>query len=173
MNPLPGMRGTATAAILCLTVVGCGPAAALEPPPDPAAEADQAREQITAWIANFERWLAAGQVDSISTLVTDDYAALAPNQVALAGREQFAAYMRQAVALGQWTEQHQPETLEVQGSLAVQRGRFTLGFVPSPSAPKGTLAVNDTGKFLWHWRRENGRWLLAAAAWSSDLPAKP
>ena len=55
----------------------------------------------------------------------------------------------------------------------VQRGRFTLGFVPSPSAPKGTVAVNDTGKFLWHWRRENGRWLLAAAAWNSDLPVKP
>lgn len=138
-----------------------------------AAEADNARGEIALLIGNFQDWLAAGQVDSLATLVTDDYQALAPNQPIVAGKTNWVTWTRQAVALGRWTEQHTSESLEVNGPLAVQRGRYTLSFVPSATAPRGTTAVTDTGKFLWHWRRVDGHWRLAAAAWSSDLPAKP
>lgn len=137
-----------------------------------AAETEGARAEIAAWIHNFERWLDAGQVDSLATLVTDDYQALAPNQPVISGKSNFTEVMRQTIAGGRLTERFTPEALEVNGPLAVQRGGYTLAFAPHPSAPRGVTAMSDTGKFLWHWRKVDGRWLLAAAAWSSDLPAK-
>lgn len=45
-----------------------------------------------------------------------------------------------------------------------------MSFSPGPAAPAGAKASADTGKYLWQWRNVDGRWLLAAAAWSSDLP---
>lgn len=138
-----------------------------------AAEADSVRVELAAWTRNFERWLEAGQIDSLATLVTEDYQALAPNHPIVAGKSSWVDWTRQLLGLGRWTERITSEAIEVHGPLAVQRGRYTLRFVPGATAPPGTMAMTDTGKFLWHWRKVSGRWRLAAAAWSSDLPSKP
>lgn len=162
------MRGTLIVGTLWL-LVACQRAET----PQSLAEATRARDDIAAWIQNFERWLPAAQVESLATLVTDDYHALAPNQPSLVGKLRYVEFLRQSFALGRWTERFSPEPPAVSGSLAVQRGGYTLSFEPTAPAPRGTTALSDTGKFLWHWRKVDGRWLLAAAAWNSDLPAKP
>lgn len=159
--------------VVALSLLACQRAEAPRSAAADSADAARARDDIVTWVQNFERWLPAAQVDSLATLVTDDYQALAPNQPAIAGKASFIDFMRQSFALGRWTERFIPEPPEVNGALAVQRGRYTLSFEPGTSAPRGTTALSDTGKFLWHWRNVDGRWLLAAAAWNSDLPAKP
>lgn len=133
-----------------------------------AAERDSARTEINARMHGFARWLAAGDLDSLAMMVTEDYHALAPNQATVAGKGPWLDWTRTLVAQGRWTEELTSELVEVSGPLAVQRGRYTLQFEPGPGAPPGTAAMSDTGKFLWHWRRVDGRWLLAQAAWSSD-----
>lgn len=138
-----------------------------------AAETESARAEITVWMRNWERWLASGQVDSLAMLVTDDYQALAPNEPTLAGKAKWVERMRAIVTRGRWIEQLTSDALEVNGPLAVQRGRYTLRFEPGATAPPGTAALSESGKFLWHLRKTDGEWDLAAAAWSSDLPPKP
>ena len=138
-----------------------------------AAEADSARGDITDAVRNYDRWLSAGDVDSLATIVADDYQAMAPNQPTVAGKAQWVTWTRQLVAQGSWESHVTVESLEVHGPLAVLRGRYTLSMVPSAPGPRGVAAVSDTGKLLWQWRRVEGGWRIAAAAWSSDLPAKP
>ena len=134
-----------------------------------AAELDSARAEISARTDHYTQWLAAGNADSVATLVTDDYHALGPNEPVIAGKTQFLDYVRKGLASGRYTERFTSDSLEVSGPLAVQRGRFTLLFEPST---RGASAISDTGKFLWHWRKVDGHWRLAAAAWNSDLPVK-
>jgi quercetin dioxygenase-like cupin family protein/ketosteroid isomerase-like protein len=137
-----------------------------------AADTEGARRELIARARSFERWLETGQIDSLATLVTDDYQALAPNEPIVAGKTAWLEWTRQLLRLGRWSEQLTTESTEVNGPLAVQRGRYILRFVPGAGAPAGTTAMSDTGKFLWHWRKVDGQWRLAAAAWSSDLPSK-
>ena len=147
------MRAITVGLLLCL-VTGCQRAETPEQARSRmAAETDSARAEITVWMRNFERLLAAGQVDSLATMVTDDYQALAPNQPTVAGKAKWVDWTRTLVTQGRWIEQLTSEALEVNGSLAVQRGRYTLRFEPGAAAPRGAAALSDSGKFLWHWRK--------------------
>lgn len=167
------MRALTVGLSLCL-VTGCQSAVTPEQAHSRmAAETESARAEITVWMRNFERWQAAGQVDSLATLVTDDYQALVPNEQTLAGKAKWVDRMRTIVTQGRWSDQLTSDALEVNGPLAVQRGRYTQRFEPGAAASQGAVARSDSGKFLWHWRKVDGRWYLAAAAWSSDLPVKP
>lgn len=135
------------------------------------AASTRAAAEITASMHDFARWFTAGSIDSAAMQLTDDYHALPPNQPTL-GKEGWAEdWTRTQAAQGRWTFQHTSDLVEVSGSLAVQRGRYTIAFEPRPGVPSSARAISDTGKFLWHWRNVDGRWLLAQAAWSSDLPA--
>lgn len=136
-----------------------------------AAETQSARAELITRTLNFARWLDAGRLDSLASLVTDDYQALAPNQPAVVGKTAWVDWSRRLLTLGRWTEELTTESIEVSGPLAVHRGRYTLRFAPAATAPAGTVAMSDAGKFLWHWRKVGDEWRLAAAAWSSDLPS--
>ena len=136
-----------------------------------AADRDSARTEITGQMHGFTRWFGAGDLDSLAIMVTDDYQALVPNRTAITGKEPWLEWMGRLIAQGRWTEELTSDLIEVSGPLAVQRGRYALRFEPGPGASESTVGVSDTGKFLWHWRRVEGRWLLAQAAWSSDSPA--
>ena len=155
--------------VLIVEMKGLGAAGASETTP----QRDDVEREIIAAMRRFERWLEAGEIDSLGTLVTDDYQALAPNQPTVVGKAGWLEWTRGLARLGRWTEQLTSESLQVSGPLAVQRGRYSLQFTPGPDAPSGTAKMSDTGKFLWHWTKVGDRWLLAAAAWSSDAPPKP
>ena len=157
---------------LCLFLACEGAETADQVQANTQAEEDSARAEITARMERFPTWFVAGQIDSLATLVTDDYVALAPNAPQVAGKAQWLESNRKAFALGRYTQSLTSESIEVTGHVAVQRGRFTVLFEPAATA-RGARAVSDTGKFLWHWRKTDSQWLLAAAAWNSDLPIKP
>ena len=61
-----------------------------------------------------------------------------------------------------------PETIEVSGDLAVERGRWTW----SNPLPDGSQAT-DAGKYLVSWRRVNGQWKVVNDIWNSDNPPPP
>lgn len=137
-----------------------------------ASESEAVRLELAAVRTNWERWTAAGSFDSSATLLTVDHVALPPNQPPISGRAQWLSWTRSAFANGTLSVINTTESVVADGALAVERGSFVLNFVPGPAAPAGTMASSDTGKFLWHWRKVDGKWLIAAAAWSSNQPAK-
>lgn len=133
----------------------------------------QARAEIEPLITNWERWVAEGNIDSMATLLAENSHVLPPNQPAVAGRDAWLTTFRPMLAQGQWTEDIVTESVVAHGPLAVERGSYVLTFTPGPTAPPGAKAMSDTGKYLWHWHKVDGRWQLMEAAWNSNRPAQP
>lgn len=97
----------------------------------------------------------------VAAIATDAYA---QDQPAGAGRSHWVSANKPAVATGKFGIQHVTESVVASGPLAVTQGRYVITFVPGPAAPAGAKAFADSGKYLWQWRKVDGRWLLAAAA---------
>ena len=114
--------------VLVLLVPACGP-----PNADPAS----VRAVIEHHNADAARWYAAGQVDSLSTLFAEDVWQLPPNAVPLVGRQAVRDFWMQAVQWGRWSLSLRTQDVVVNGSLAVERGTYTLKFIAGPSAPPG------------------------------------
>jgi ketosteroid isomerase-like protein len=58
------------------------------------------------------------------------------------------------------------EEITAAGDLAVERGSYEETYTqPGASAP-----VTDRGKYLVHWRRIGGKWLMVDDIANSDLP---
>ena len=61
------------------------------------------------------------------------------------------------------------ESVDANGSLAVERGTYKITLTP----PGATAPITDTGKYLVHWRKVGDNWMMANDIWNSDLPAMP
>ena len=164
---------------MCITrvILGCmlvGACRSAETPQETdariGAESSTARTEVEMIRENFERWVTAGAVDSAATILTEDHSSLPPNQAAGSGRADWVSRTTPLFTSGKFSLQHVTASVVANGPIAVERGRYLMDFVPGPTAPADMKASADTGKYLWQWRKVDGRWLLAAAAWSSDLP---
>ena len=161
-----GLLGTA----VLLGVTACQPT---ETPEQMQARIDQesaaARQTIEAANADFSRWFAAGQADSMASLYTVNATIMPPNQKAVIGRPAIKALFDAFVGMGTWSFHLTPASVVANGPMAIESGTYTLAFTPGPNAPPG-MAPADTGKYLVHWERVNGQWLLAHDIFNSDLP---
>ncbi|MEX0692722.1 MAG: DUF4440 domain-containing protein [Gemmatimonadales bacterium] len=133
-------------------------------------ESQAARAEIERIIVDYERWVAGGHVDSMASLLAEDARVLPPNQPSVVGRADWIAWARPMFAHGTWTEDIMTEAVVANGPIAIERGRYVLNFTPGSTSPAGAVAMSDTGKYLWHWHRIDGRWQLADAIWNSDRP---
>lgn len=131
------------------------------------AETTAARAEIQAKTADLTRLLGVS-IDSAALLLTEDYHWLPPNAPEDSGRANLVRVFKSMTAGGKYSEQATMESLVVSGPIAVSRGQIIATFTPGPTAPKGAKASVDTSKYLWQWRRVDGRWLLATAAWNSN-----
>lgn len=138
-----------------------------------ARESQQARAEIETLLGRWEGWVAEGNVDSMAGMLAEDGHTLPPNLPAIAGRQAWVAWARPLFSQGQWTEDIVTESVVANGPIAIERGRYTLSMTPGPAAPQGATAISDTGKYLWHWHKTDGRWMLREAVWNSDRPVQP
>jgi len=136
------------------------------------AETSAARAEIEATTADLTRWLSTGAVDSAASRLTDDYHFLPPDAQPDSGHVNFVRVVKGMLAAGKTSQQNTMESLVASGPIAVSRGRVIATFTPGAGAPKGAKASVDTLKYLWQWRRVDGRWLLAAAAWNANSPRR-
>ena len=163
------------AAALAIVLVACSSQSSVQQQGSVAntdAETDAARAEIQATTADLTRWLSSSALDSAASRLTEDYHWLAPAAPEDSGRANWVRVVRGMIGTNKYTEQNTMESLVVSGPIAVSRGRVIASVMPGPGAPKGAKASVDTSKYLWLWRRVDGRWLLATAAWNSDSPAK-
>ena len=163
----------ATRFLVLLLVLSCQRPDAVQREPSIEEQSQQARAELDAIMATWERWLVEGKVDSMATIVAVDGHTLVPNQPPLVGRAAWLAMFRPQLTQGKWRIDNVAESVVAYGPLAVEQGSFVLSFTPPPGAPSSMRAISDTGKYLWHWRKFNGQWQVAQAAWNSNRPAQP
>jgi len=133
-------------------------------------ESAQVRKVIESHNANLELWYAAGDIDSVVTVFAEDARQMPPNGVTQVGREAIREFWKQAVTWGKWNFSLKTVSVEANGPLAVELGRYTLNFTPGLAAPPGVTAIADTGNYVCQWRLENGKWLIVLDIVNRDQP---
>ncbi len=129
-----------------------------------AAAADTARAGIEAQLARFERWIGAGQFDSVVTLYTSNAVIMPPNTPAM-DRDGMRAALQ---AGGPFAIDMTPVSVWSDGPTAVEHGTYTYSVTP-PGGP----AMNGAGKYMARWERVDGAWLMTHDIWNEDAPMAP
>ncbi len=163
-----------------LTAVTVLSATACQKPETPAETASRieresaaARTAIEAQNARFAQFMAAGEADSMASMYTEDADVLAPNAPPVRGREAISGMFSGMGGTGSFTLTLTTESVVANGPHAIESGRYTMTFAPGPDSPPGMTASADTGKYLAHWRNDDGQWRMAHDMWSSNLPPQP
>jgi ketosteroid isomerase-like protein len=133
-------------------------------------ESAAAKTQLQALARNWERWTAAGQVDSFPSAFTDDGRELPPHAPAAVGSAAIRAFHAQQAAVGASAVAISVEDVTANGPMAVGGGTFVASLTPGPGVPAGMTAVADTGKWLAQLRQTGGTWRFVALIWNSNLP---
>lgn len=135
------------------------------------ANAEQVRQTIERHNATAVRSYAAGDIEALASIFTDDAWQMPPHQPALIGRMAIREFWRNAVRWGTWDFQLTTQSVDVSDPVAVERGTYVLSFTVGPGAPPGMTSFHDRGNYLVHWRHEpDGEWRIAADAPVSELP---
>jgi ketosteroid isomerase-like protein len=157
------MRAVTLLAGAALALVACRPAT-----PDTSAAAKAA---IDAHNATWARLTAAGHADSLALIYHAGAVMMPPNMAPVRGRDSIRAFFAfmNAMSSPSPTLALRADSVWASGSRATEVGRWTFSWPPSAIRPPGAPPV-DSGKYMAHWVRENGQWLLAHDIWNSDLP---
>jgi ketosteroid isomerase-like protein len=172
-------RSTTVAAVFVValmlgTVMACGrsPDDGHGVSQDDSSRTASVRTEIERTNADFERWYAAGQADSVAARYTTDAWQMGPNMPPVVTRDSIAAFWRRASQMGTWRFTLRTQDVAVNGPVAVERGSYTVTFTPAPTAPAGTPAsFTDRGNYVVHWVKENDQWRLKWDIATSQTPA--
>lgn len=135
----------------------------------PAPNPQAVRQTIEAHNASVERWYLAGHVDSLLSVFAEDVWQLPPNMAPVVGRDSLRAFWTTALTWGRWEFGLQTQDVVTSGSIAVERGRYTLKFTPGAQAPMP--AFEDRGNYVVLWRQDpDGQWRAVWDAPVSELP---
>ena len=146
-------------ALAASTLDGCG---------RPEAPRPSLGEDLAA-IAKFnERYLGAinaGDIDTLSSLTTDDHMMLAPNRPPTVGKAANDKVNGAAFERFDFAETWSPEETVVAGDWAYQRGTFTTVATPKTGGDRRVVS----GAFLRIYRRQpDGDWRMIRDMFNSD-----
>lgn len=130
------------------------------------AETDSARGAITDGNARWVRWVNQNQPDSLASLYVPNGVVMPPDLPGATGRDSIAARLRPLVIPG-GTLSITSENVSVSGPIAIARGVWSY----TAPAQGGNPAVNLRGKYMEHWHKVDGQWLIAENIWNTDAPA--
>jgi uncharacterized protein (TIGR02246 family) len=131
-------------------------------------ESAAAKTAIDSLDGEFATHFNLGHGDMVAALYTADAHLMPPNGSAAVGREAIATALSAFFPMKPQLTLT-AETVDANGPLALERGNYKLIFTP----PGAKAPSTDTGKYLVHWQRVDGKWMLADDIWNSDLPAAP
>jgi len=112
-----------------------------------------------------EHW-NAGALDKVVAAYADDAVYLPPHHLAVHGRDAIREYLKAPLSHGVSELAFQVTYIKQQGSIAWDVGTYRMTLPQADGTRK-----EDHGKYLTVWSRKGKTWLIAADAWSSDLPA--
>jgi uncharacterized protein (TIGR02246 family) len=107
----------------------------------------------------------AGDLDGVAAVYAEDAVYLPPHHEAVHGRDAIREYLKAPLSHGVSDLAFEVTYIKQQGPIAWDVGTYHM------TLPQNETKREDHGKYLTVWRRIGERWLIAADAWSSDLPA--
>ena len=115
-----------------------------------------------------EKWAQewnAGELDKVVAAYAPDAVYLPPHHEAVHGRESIREYLQGPLTHGVKELAFDVTYIKPSGNVAWDVGTYRM-MVPQSDATRR----EDHGKYLTVWKRIATKWLIAADAWSSDLP---
>lgn len=135
------------------------------------AESDSVRQMAEGAATRFASFVTNKQADSIAALYAPDAKVMPPNMPMVVGRDSVRAMFTNWFAAGTPSLTLQVQSVAANGPIAIERGTSTWSFTPNPGSPMP--AGSGTGKYLVHWHRVDGQWLIAEDIWNDDAPPPP
>jgi len=114
---------------------------------------------------DWARHWNAGELDEVVAAYAADAVYLPPHHPAVHGRDSIREYLKAPLSHGVSDLAFDVTYIKQQGPVAWDVGTYRMN-VPLNDGTK----KEDRGKYLTVWRRVGKKWLIAADAWSSDLP---
>lgn len=114
---------------------------------------------------DWARHWNAGELDEVVAAYAPDAVYLPPHHPAVHGRDSIREYLKVPLSHGVSDLDFDVAYIKQQGPVAWDVGTYRMN-VPV----NGEMGKEDHGKYLTVWRRVEKKWLIAADAWSSDLP---
>jgi len=115
---------------------------------------------------DWARHWNAGELDGVVAAYAVDAVYLPPHHGAVHGRDAIREYLKVPLGHGVSDLAFDVTYIKQQGPTAWDVGTYHMTIPQNDGTKK-----EDHGKYLSVWRRVGKNWLLAADAWSSDLPA--
>ncbi len=115
-----------------------------------------------------EEWARHWNTNDLEGVVAayaEDAVYLPPHHEAVHGRDAIREYLRAPLSHGVSDLAFEVTYIKQQGPIAWDVGTYRMN-IPQTEGTKR----EDHGKYLTVWRRMGKGWLIAADAWSSDLP---
>ena len=114
---------------------------------------------------DWARHWNAGELDAVVAAYAEDAVYLPPHHQAVHGRDAIREYLTAPLSHGVSDLAFEVTYIKQQGPVAWDVGTYRMTVPQADGAKK-----EDHGKYLSVWKRVGKNWLLAADAWSSDLP---
>lgn len=108
----------------------------------------------------------AGNLAGVVSAYAEDAVYLPPHHEAVHGRDAIRVYLQIPLGHGVSDLAFDVTYIKQQGPVAWDVGTYRMS-IPRTDGTKR----EDHGKYLTVWRRVGKNWLIAADAWSSDLPS--
>lgn len=108
----------------------------------------------------------AGELDEVVAAYAKDAVYLPPHHGAVHGRDAIREYLKLPLSHGVSDLAFEVTYIKQQGPIAWDVGTYRMS-IPRNNGTRR----EDHGKYLTVWRRVGAGWLIAADAWSSDLPS--
>ncbi|HEY4930398.1 MAG TPA: DUF4440 domain-containing protein [Terriglobales bacterium] len=107
----------------------------------------------------------AGDLDKVVATYSADAVYLPSHHQAVHGREAIREYLRGPLSRGATDLAFDVTYIKQHGGVSWDVGTYRMSVPQADGTNK-----EDRGKYLTVWKRVGTRWLIAADAWSSDLP---
>ncbi len=107
----------------------------------------------------------AGDLDGVAAIYAEDAVYLPPHHETVHGRQAIREYLKAPLSHGVCDLAFDVTSIKQQGPIAWDVGTYRMTIPQNEDSKR-----EDHGKYLTVWRRIGERWLIAADAWSTDLP---
>jgi uncharacterized protein (TIGR02246 family) len=114
---------------------------------------------------DWARHWNAGELDGVVAAYAEDAVYLPPHHEAVHGRDAIREYLKAPLSHGVSDLAFEVTYIKQRGPIAWDVGTYRMTIPQNDGTKK-----EDHGKYLTVWRRVGKDWLIAADAWSSDLP---
>jgi uncharacterized protein (TIGR02246 family) len=165
------MKYLANTLMLILLVIVAWAAYIQSPSPsaDAAPHAQSDVQAIQAWLDRYCATVTAGDLEGYRAFWTEDVVWLPPNTPIRTGIEACMEHNRPLFEYYTAVETMTADEIQVEGSLAFARVRYTYQGTPKPGVDVEPLKEDGKGMFILR-RRPDGSWVSTHCVWNSNLP---